>query len=130
MDEYISSLQKENNQLKLKHDNLKQTILKKDNYISQLEEKIVQLEEKYFQNQDNEKKKYELFDTIKKTQENINVLRDLFTQKFSQLQNKYIKLREKIEKQNNKNNSIENINKYISKINEVKFLFLNYIVYS
>ncbi len=130
MDEYISSLQKENNQLKLKHDNLKQTILKKDNYISQLEEKIVQLEEKYFQNQDNEKKKYELFDTIKKTQENINVLRDLFTQKFSQLQNKYIKLREKVEKQNNKNNSIENINKYISKINEVKFLFLNYIVYS
>lgn len=130
MDEYISSLQKENNQLKLKHDNLKQTILKKDNYISQLEEKIAQLEEKYFQNQDNEKKKYELFDTIKKTQENINVLRDLFTQKFSQLQNKYIKLREKIEKQNNKNNSIENINKYISKINEVKFLFLNYIVYS
>lgn len=130
MDEYISSLQKENNQLKLKHDNLKQTILKKDNYISQLEEKIAQLEEKYFQNQDNEKKKYELFDTIKKTQENINVLRDLFTQKFSQLQNKYIKLREKVEKQNNKNNSIENINKYISKINEVKFLFLNYIVYS
>jgi chromosome segregation ATPase len=130
MDEYISSLQKENNQLKLKHDNLKQTILKKDNYISQLEEKIVQLEEKYFQNQDNEKKKYELFDTIKKTQENINVLRDLFTQKFSQLQNKYIKLREKVEKQNNKNNSIENINKYISKINKVKFLFLNYIVYS
>ena len=130
MDEYISSLQKENNQLKLKHDNLKQTILKKDNYISQLEEKIAQLEEKYFQNQDNEKKKYELFDTIKKTQENINVLRDLFTQKFSQLQNKYIKLREKIEKQNNKNNSIENINKYISKINEVRFLFLHYIVYS
>lgn len=130
MDEYISSLQKENNQLKLKHDNLKQTILKKDNYISQLEEKIAQLEEKYFQNQDNEKKKYELFDTIKKTQENINVLRDLFTQKFSQLQNKYIKLREKVEKQNNKNNSIENINKYISKINEVRFLFLHYIVYS
>ena len=116
MDEYISSLQKENNQLKLKHDNLKQTILKKDNYISQLEEK-------YFQNQDNEKKKYELFDTIKKTQENINVLRDLFIQKFSQLQNKYIKLREKIEKQNNNNNSIEKINKYISKINEVKISF-------
>ena len=123
MDEYISSLQKENNLLKLKHDNLKQTILKKDNYISQLEEKIAQLEEKYFQNQDNEKKKYELFDTIKKTQENINVLRDLFTQKFSQLQNKYIKLREKIEKQNNNNNSIEKINKYISKINEVKISF-------
>ena len=123
MDEYISSLQKENNQLKLNYDNLKQTILKKDNYISQLEEKIAQLEEKYFQNQDNEKKKYELFDTIKKTQENINVLRDLFTQKFSQLQNKYIKLREKIEKQNNKNNSIEKINKYISKINEVKISF-------
>jgi chromosome segregation ATPase len=123
MDEYISSLQKENNQLKLKHDNLKQTILKKDNYISQLEEKIAQLEEKYFQNQDNEKKKYELFDTIKKTQENINVLRDLFIQKFSQLQNKYIKLREKIEKQNNNNNFIEKINKYISKINEVKISF-------
>ena len=123
MDEYISSLQKENNQLKLNYDNLKQTILKKDNYISQLEEKIAQLEEKYFQNQDNEKKKYELFDTIKKTQENINVLRDLFIQKFSQLQNKYIKLREKIEKQNNNNNSIEKINKYISKINEVKISF-------
>ena len=123
MDEYISSLQKENNQLKLNYDNLKQTILKKDNYISQLEEKIAQLEEKYFQNQDNDKKKYELFDTIKKTQENINVLRDLFIQKFSQLQNKYIKLREKIEKQNNNNNSIEKINKYISKINEVKISF-------
>ena len=66
MDEYISSLQKENNQLKIKHNNLKQTILNKDNYISQYKKikRLIDLNSPLLNEPKKKKKFYKMFQQV------------------------------------------------------------------
>ena len=76
-----------------------------------------------------------MFDAVKNTKDNLGHLKQLYIQKFTQLQNKFIQLKVKIEQQNynteNNNNYFLNtkINKYISKIDKVNIFILNLIVY-
>ena len=127
MDEYISSLKNENNQLKLENEKLIQHSKSQDEYINKLNEKLSYLEKCVFQNQKEEQKKHELFDIIINTKENLNILKQLYKEKYSQLQHKYLKLREQFEEENNnhsyytndKHSSNEKIKKHISKINKV-----------
>ena len=76
-----------------------------------------------------------MFDAVKNTKDNLVHLKQLYIQKFTQLQNKFIQLKVKIEQQNynteNNNNYFLNtkINKYISKIDKVNIFILNLIVY-
>ena len=95
--------------------------------IKKLEEKLSYLENCLSQNTKKEQKKHELFDTIIYTQENLGVLKNLYIEKFSKLQNKYIQLKEQFKQQKINNNNIdntsnssnENIKKHITKINYV-----------
>ena len=56
MDEYISSLKNENNQLKLENEKLIQHSKSQDEYINKLHEKLSYLEKCVFQNQRGTKK--------------------------------------------------------------------------
>ena len=134
MNDY-SFLEKENYELRSEHENLFQKSIKKENYINELEKKISILENNFYKKQKEEQKKKELFDAVENTKENLGFLKQLYIQKFTQLQNKFIKLKENIEHENttieNNNNYFSNIkiNKYISKIDTVKIFNLHLIVY-
>ena len=134
MNDY-SILEKENYELRNEHERLFQKSIKRENYINELEKKISILENNFYKKQKEEQKKKELFDAVENTKENLGFLKQLYIQKFTQLQNKFIKLKENIEQENttieNNNNYFSNIkiNKYISKIDTVKIFNLHLIVY-
>ena len=94
MEEYILNLKNQNYQLNIENSKLNQYLISQDNYIKKLEEKLSYLENCLSQNTKEEQKKHELFDTIIYTQENLGVLKNLYIEKFSKLQNKYIQLKE------------------------------------
>jgi hypothetical protein len=127
MEEYILNLKNQNYQLNIENSKLNQYLISQDNYIKKLEEKLSYLENCLSQNTKEEQKKHELFDTIIYTQENLGVLKNLYIEKFSKLQNKYIQLKEQFKQQKINNNNIdntsnssnENIKKHITKINYV-----------
>jgi hypothetical protein len=134
MNDY-SILEKENYELRNEHEKLFQISIKKENYINELEKKISILENNFYKKKNEDQKKKELFDAVKNTKDNLGHLKQLYIQKFTQLQNKFIQLKVKIEQQNynteNNNNYFLNtkINKYISKIDKVNIFILNLIVY-
>jgi hypothetical protein len=129
MNDY-SILEKENYELRNEHEKLFQISIKKENYINELEKKISILENNFYKKKNEDQKKKELFDAVKNTKDNLGHLKQLYIQKFTQLQNKFIQLKVKIEQQNynteNNNNYFLNtkINKYISKIDKVNIFIL------
>jgi uncharacterized membrane protein len=131
MNDY-SILEKENYELRNEHEKLFQISIKKVNYINELEKKISILENNFYKKKNEDQKKKELFDAVKNTKDNLGHLKQLYIQKFTQLQNKFIQLKVKIEQQNynteNNNNYFLNtkINKYISKIDKVNIFHFKF----
>ena len=108
MNDY-SILEKENYELRNEHEKLFQISIKKENYINELEKKISILENNFYKKKNEDQKKKELFDAVKNTKDNLGHLKQLYIQKFTQLQNKFIQLKVKIEQQNY---NTENNNNY------------------
>ena len=135
MEEYILNLKNQNYQLNIENKKLNQYLANQDNYIRKLEEKLSYLENCISQNTKEEQKKHELFDTIIHTQQNLGILKNLYIEKYSQLHNKYIQLKEQFKKQKNINNNMNNninssnekIQKDITKINyNNSFIYNNF----